>query len=95
MMHETTKDALKGWLHVNYMYVFESVLHFGMDPERVTNSDKWTMLALVDREGFTPEKARAIMLKVQTVAIRKAVKRLDEIGHGTFDEELKCWRDFF
>lgn len=94
MMHESTKDAIKGWFHVNYMYVFESVLHFGMNHERVIDSDIWTMLALVDREGFTPEKTRQIMNKVKAVAIRKAVKRLDEIGQGAYDEDLKCWRGF-
>ena len=93
-MNETTISAVKGWAHVNYMYVFETVLHFGMDPERVTRADKWTMSALVDNEGIAPDKARVIMHKVQTAAIRKAVKRLDEIGHGTFDEELKVWRGF-
>ena len=94
MRYESTIDALKGWFHVNYMYVFESVLHFGMDPERVTRADKWTMSALVDNEGFDPEMARQIMHKIQAVAVRKAVKHLDEIGNGTFDEELKAWRGF-
>lgn len=93
-MKETTISAVKGWAHVNYVYVFESVLHFGMDPERVTRADKWTMSALVDNEGLSPEKARQIMHKVQAVAIRKAVKLLDEIGQGAYDEGLKCWRGF-
>lgn len=94
MMKESTISALKGWLHVNYMYVFDSVLHFGMDPESVTRVGKLTTSALIDNEGLAPEKARAIMHKVQTVAIRKAVKKFDEIGKGTFDEELKVWRGF-
>lgn len=94
MMKETTISAVKGWAHVNYIYVFESVIHFGTDPERVTRADKWTMSALVDNEGLAPEKARAIMLKVQTVAIRKAVKKFDEICKGTFDKELQVWRGF-
>ena len=93
-MKETAISAIKGWAHVNYMFVFESVLHFGMDPERVTQADKWTMSALVDNEGIAPEKARVIMHKVQTAAIRKAVKCLDELCRGVYDEELKVWRGF-
>lgn len=94
MMKESTISVIKGWAHCNYVFVFDSVLHFGMDPERVTRADKWTTSALIDNEGLAPEKACSIVLKVQTVAIRKAVKCLDIIGKGAFDEELKPWRGF-
>lgn len=91
-MKETTISAVKCWAHVNYIHVFDNVLHLGMDPERLSWAGKWIMLALVDNEGFDPEKARQIMDKVQTVSIHKAVKRLDDLCHGAFDEELKVWR---
>ena len=94
MLKESTIIAIKGWYHINYIFVFDSVLHFSTDPERLTRADKWTTSALVDNEGLAPKKARAIMLKVQTAAIRKAVKCLDVIGKGVFDEELKPWRGF-
>ena len=94
MMNYFTKDAIQAYAHNTYIQVFDDVLGNTFDYQNRTDIVRWCMRGLIEYEGKSEREAFDIMKKIQRVAIRKAVKRLDELTRGTFENKLAWWRGF-
>lgn len=94
MMNVFTTSAIKAYAHNTYIQVFDDVLDNHFDYQHRTEIVKWCMTGLTEFEGKTEREAFDIMKKIQRIQIRKAVKRLDELTHGTFENKLTWWRGF-